>query len=535
MPRPASRQGSLFLIALVGLLVIGVTWWLDDRGSDDLADTDGEGEVAVEADATTTTTEPPYEGWSDPSKAGEQWPGASVKGLLTFRGNPTRSFYGAGSVPKTEPDVAFRFPREGGMCGESTNLGVTKTWCGMGWTGQPTIFEREAPDGSVRTWSVFGAYDGAVHFIDADTGERILPDFPTGDLIKGTVTIDPDGFPLVYSGSRDNRYRILSIDGAEPVELWSMHADDFSPTLWNDDWDSSGMIIDDHLFVGGENSQFVIVKLNRAYDAAGGVTVDPEIVFNVPAWDEELLAAIGDETVSVESSPTVVGNTVYFANSGGLIQGYDIEGLAAGATPTRVFRFWTGDDTDASVVADADGMLYVASEYERAGTAARSDAVGQLMKLDPTADATAGEDPLVWSFFDNEARPGGMWATPAIHGDVVYAATNGGRLLGVDAATGRERWSKSLPGPLWASPVVVDDVLLMGDCVGGLHAYDVSDTAVDPPLLWTKELGGCIEATPAVWGGRILVGTRSGALFSLVAPDASPAATDPTSAAPSGG
>ncbi len=518
------RRLPLLPIALVGLFVIAVTWWIDDRGTDDIAANDGSGDqVDVAADATTTTTEPPYEGWSDPSKAGQPWPGASVEGLLTFRGNPTRSFYGAGSVPKTEPEVAFRFPATGGMCGESTNLGTTKVWCGMGWTGQPTIFERDG-----RTWSVFGAYDGAVHFIDADTGERILPDFPTGDLIKGTVTIDPDGFPLVYSGSRDNRYRVLSIEGTEPVELWSMHADDFSPVLWNDDWDSSGMIIDDYLFVGGENSQFVIVKLNRAFDAVGKVTVAPEIVFNVPAWDQELLNALGDETVSVESSPTVVANTVYFANSGGLIQGYDIEGLAAGTTPTRSFRFWTGDDTDASVAADSDGMLYVASEYERTGTAARSDVVGQLMKLDPTVPE--GEDPLVWSYKDNSTRPGGMWATPAIVGDVIYAATNGGRLLGIDKATGRELWAKSLPGPLWGSPVVVDDVLLIGDCDGFFHAYDVSAPGEDPPVLWTKELGGCIEATPAVWGGRILIGTRSGALYSLVAPtaDSTSSTTAPT-------
>ncbi len=510
------RIPPLLPIALAGVLIIAVTWWIDDRGTTDVAggtpitDTDGDGDIDA-ADATTTTTEPPYEGWSDPSKAGQAWPGATVEGLLTFRGNPTRSYYGKGPVP-TDPEIAFRFPRSGGMCGESTNLGTTKVWCGMGWTGQPAVFERDG-----RTWAVFGAYDGAVHFLDADTGEKILPSFPTGDLIKGTVTIDPDGFPLVYSGSRDNRYRILSIDGVEPVELWSMHADDFSPVLWNDDWDSSGMIIDDHLFVGGENSQFVIVKLNRGFDATGNVTVDPQIAFNTPAWDQELLTAIGDETVSVENSPTVVENTVYFANSGGLVQGWDISGLGdAGFVPTRTFRFWTGDDTDATIVADTDGMLYVASEYERSKTTARSDEVGQLMKLDPKADVAAGESPLVWSVKDNAARPGGIWGTPAVVGNVVYASTDGGRLFAVDKATGTMLWEKKLPGPLWASPVVVDDVLLMGDCSGFFHAYDVSAPRVDPPRLWVLELGGCIEATPAVWDGRILIGTRSGAFFSIV-------------------
>ena len=509
------RRPPLLPVALVSLLVIVGTWWVDDRGTTDVgpvgaAEVGGSGEAAT----TTTTTAPPYEGWSDPSLAGQPYPDASVEGLLTFRGNPTRSFHGRGPVPR-DPTVAFRYPGQGGLCGESTNLGETKVWCGMGWTGQPAVFVREGADGTDRTWLVFGAYDGAVHFLDADTGEEILPSFPTGDLIKGSVTVDPDGFPLVYSGSRDNQYRILSIEGPEPVELWSMDADDFAPILWNDDWDSSGAIIDDHLFVGGENSRFVIVRLNRGTGPDGAVTVDPQVVFDVAGWDQELLTALGDQTVSIEGSPTVVGNAVYFANSGGLVQGYDITGLADGVEPTRTFRFWMGDDTDASIVADADEMLYVASEYERAATTARSDVVGQLVKLDPSADVAAGEDPLVWSWFDNAARPGGIWGTPAVVDGVVYVGTNGGRLVALSADTGEELWTKRLPGPLWGSPSVVDGVLLIGDCAGDLHAFDLEADAIEPPELWTVSLGGCIEATPAVWDGRIYIGSRDGALYAL--------------------
>ena len=36
------------------------------------------------------------------------------------------------------------------------------------------------------------------------------------------------------------------------------------------------------------------------------------------------------------------------------------------------------------------------------------------------------------------------------------------------------------------------------------------NTAVDPPELWQVPLGYCIESTPAVWHGRIYVGTRGG-------------------------
>jgi outer membrane protein assembly factor BamB len=112
-------------------------------------------------------------------------------------------------------------------------------------------------------------------------------------------------------------------------------------------------------------------------------------------------------------------------------------------------------------------------------------------------------------------RPGGIWGTPAVTDDTVYVATNGGRVLGVDRTSGAVLWEKRVPGPAWGSPVVVDDVLLLGDCAGVFHAWDVSDSRADPPELWAVELGGCIEATPAVWEGRIYIGSRNGHLYVL--------------------
>ncbi len=44
--------------------------------------------------------------------------------------------------------------------------------------------------------------------------------------------------------------------------------------------------------------------------------------------------------------------------------------------PTRVFRYWAGEDTDASVVVDDEGMLYVGVEYEKGRS--RAQEVGQL-------------------------------------------------------------------------------------------------------------------------------------------------------------
>lgn len=455
--------------------------------------------------ATSTPAPPAFTGWSDPAGVGRPY-GDTVAGLLTFRGNPTRTFYGTGPVPRTEPVELWRYPASGGLCAESWVGEQARTWCGTGWTGQPAVFERDG-----RTWLVVGAYDAALHFLDAGSGEPILPKFQTGDLIKGSVTIDPDGYPLAYTGSRDGYYRVISFDRDEPAELWRLWAHDVSPTLWDDDWDGAGLIIDDYLFLGGENSVFHIVRLNRGEDADGLVTVDPEVVFHAPGWDEQALRDFGGNQMAIESSVAIYEDVVYFANSGGLVQGWDISGLAGGREPERVFRFWAGDDIDATVVIDGHGMLYVGVEYERGNARARE--VGQMIKLDPGRP----DDPLVWQVHDRDRQlPAGVWGTPALHDDVVIFGTNAGEVRALDRATGDERWALRLTGPVWQSPIVIDGVLLIGDCAGEMHAFDVADTRADPDHRWTYRIGGgCIESTPAVWDGVLYFGTRAGAIHAV--------------------
>lgn len=94
-------------------------------------------------------------------------------------------------------------------------------------------------------------------------------------------------------------------------------------------------------------------------------------------------------------------------------------------------------------------------------------------------------------------------------------ATHTGELLGIDKVAATLRWKLQLAGKTWQSPVIVDDVLVQGDCSGTLHGFDLSDPKVTPAPLWTVELGGCIESTPAVWKGRIYVGARDGFVYAL--------------------
>ncbi len=436
----------------------------------------------------------------------------AIAGLTTFRGNETRTFYGVGPVP-SDPVVRWTAPAEK-MCSVAI-VGVdAKEWCGSGWTGQPNVIE--LPGGGIEVRE--GGYDGKYHFVDGYTGKQLREPLATRELAKGSATTDPEGYPLYYGGSRDGYLRVIALDRTDPVMLWSISGDTSVPRPLKDhDWDGSPLVLGDYLLEGGENGYLYVIHLRRGYDQQGLVTVNPKVVATIPTVDDELLAAIGDQNTALESSVSFHDGVVYAANSGGLVQGWDIRDLLRGGRNyERVFRFWTGDDTDATVVIDDDGFLYVASEVKRFNE--RSREVGQLMKLDPSQP----EDPLVWSIADRRIAfegSGGSWSTPALYGDLVFFATSSGRVLMVNRATGEIVQEVRSGSPTISSPVVVDGVLIVADCRGVMRAWDVQDPTVAPPPLWSVELGGCIEATPAVWKGWIYVAARDGYLYGLADAD----------------
>jgi len=480
--------------------------------------------------APTTTTLPPRPaGVITPETVFQPW--GSVNGLTMFRGNPTRTFYGSGPIGDTPPTQQWRFPSETdkgytsyGMVGYSGDV----PWGGMGWTGQPLVYERE--DGLTEV--IFGAFDKKLHFLNAATGERLRPDFDMGDIIKGTPTLDPDGYPLLYSGSTDPRFRIMALDGDEVREVWSLDAHSVDG-MWNDDWDSNPVIIDDIMYEGGENSYWFAIKLNRGYDADGKVTVDPKIVFSMPSWTDELRDVFGRQH-SVESSIAVFGQKAYFTTSAGRVVGLDVSDIENGNAEV-FFDFWMGDDTDATPVIDKDGFLYVVSHFD---DESKSDAaknrihdrvtqVSNLVKLDTSipADSLTSVAPIVWSVDLPAGSSYGAWATPALHEDgVLFVIGESGDLLAVDTDTGTYDVVDNIGRHAWSSPLIVDNTLLVitncrlhqEDQPRNLRAYNL-DNPRAPVQMWeaTITTGNCVQATAAAWNGQIFVGSRDGFLYAL--------------------
>ena len=126
-------------------------------------------------------------------------PASPRPGCSTFRGNPTRSYYGEGPVP-TAARGAVELPGE--------RRHVRRVDRGQ---RDPHVV-RHGLDRPARGVRARRPHLGGVRRLrpqpstsSTPTPARTSsPPFQTGDIIKGSVTIDPDGYPLVYTGSRDN-------------------------------------------------------------------------------------------------------------------------------------------------------------------------------------------------------------------------------------------------------------------------------------------------------------------------------------------
>ncbi len=440
-----------------------------------------------------------------------------TKGLLMFRGTPYRNFYGTGPLNTIAPEMVWKYPNETSksnkpLCARSYVGTTSKVWCGSGWTGQPVVWER--PDGITEI--ITNTYDKGIHFINAENGAQTRAPFYTGDIIKGTVTMDPDNYPLLYSGSRDNFYRIIALDRDVPTELWRIEAKK-SDGVWNDDWDPNGVILNDILYTGSENGWFHAIKLNRNYDSNGKVTVLPIEIFKYPTYGDGYIQKVGDDDLSVESSPLLVDNTIYIANSGGRILGFDISKIQETNNAPVVFDFWTGDDTDATLVADDDGFIYSVSEYERMN---EREKIGQILKLDPrkyTPGLDNSKDILVWGIPVPKKRgmTGGLWATPAIRDNHLYVPTNPGDLLLIDTDTGKIMDSVYIGTNAWSSPALIDNNLIVGTCEGKILNFDISQDTLNKVWEYKINSGSCIESSPAVWKGQIFFGARDGYIYSI--------------------
>jgi outer membrane protein assembly factor BamB len=103
--------------------------------------------------------------------------------------------------------------------------------------------------------------------------------------------------------------------------------------------------------------------------------------------------------------------------------------------------------------------------------------------------------------------------SPTLADGVVHAGTDEGLLLGIDVATGAERYRAKLGGLVRSSPLPIANGVVAG-IVDAKGAGAVVAVDAKGKLMWTRKLGA-VFSSAALAAGRVLCGSDDGSLHAL--------------------
>ncbi|HEX6456331.1 MAG TPA: PQQ-binding-like beta-propeller repeat protein [Solirubrobacterales bacterium] len=185
-----------------------------------------------------------------------------------------------------------------------------------------------------------------------------------------------------------------------------------------------------------------------------------------------------------ESSPLVLGRTVYF----GCENGY-LYALSTGRGNIRWATQLGGPVKSAP--AFRDGVLYV------------GDYGGYMNAVD------AGNGHLVWqsgSLGPGFGGTGEFYSTPAVAFGRVYAGNNDGRVYSYDQSDGALAWTHSTGGYVYSGPTVAQTehtgpTVYIGSFDGNIYALD----AKDGETRWSRSAGGSVVGSLSAVGNIVYV------------------------------
>ena len=291
--------------------------------------------------------------------------------------------------------------------------------------------------------------------------------------------------------------------------------DSFAPRVWHA-YDSSPIIdpVTDTLIYPGENGVIYTMKLNTVYDEeAGIINIFPsdmvKFSFDIPDKYKE-----GGVLWGSECSGAVWNGYLFIGDNGGSVYCLDLN------TMKMVWINDVGEDINASPIFETDGgnhYLYIATTLKY-GYNAHNMGTAAIYKL----NAVTGE--IIWKkpyeVHTVKGYAGGVLSTGALGSGLVsdwifysVSKTPGleeGYIVALDKYTGEEKWRKSLDMYSWSSTVFFTsengkNYLIQGCQNGDLLLMD----AKTGDTLDKLNFGSGIEATPALYGNRLVLATRS--------------------------
>jgi outer membrane protein assembly factor BamB len=279
-------------------------------------------------------------------------------------------------------------------------------------------------------------------------------------------------------------------------------------------WDASPLVDagTDQLIYPGENGILYIIHLNTLYDeAAGSLTVNPD---NIVKWRYDSLRTTTYTYWSgFEASPVCWQGHIIMADNGGNLMCLDLNTLKLD---------WVSDvldDTSCSPVlsVEEDGVyVYIGAAFHP-GWRSDSSAVVPIWKI----NAVTGE--TIWkaeyTCTGDGGMSGGVQGTIAVGSKklagmifVPIASTpdaKSGTLAALDTKTGKQLWKFDTNSYSWSSPADVYDEKGNGYLVyctadGSMYLLD----GLTGNKLDVFDLGGAVEASPAVYDDWAVIGTR---------------------------
>lgn len=450
-----------------------------------------------------------------------------LEGIVTFRGDNFRSGAAYGTAAVSSKTLTKVWSKS--TSGLSDTDGTY--WSGSGWTGQPLIVKwPEATRKNISAmydWArekeglvevIYATLDGHVYFYELTSGEYTRDPLNLGFNYKGAGALDPRGYPILYVGSGvdsvNGRSRVKVVNLIDNSVMFEFgHNETFANRGWHM-FDSSPLVSaeTDQLIYPGENGILYIIHLNTKYnEQTGELSVDPD---NIVKWKYNGVRSGSRYWLGVESSAAIINNYIFLADNGGNLMCLDLNTLKL------VWVQDVLDDTNCSPVVDVeDGhpYIYISTSFHY-GWRSYSTAEIPIFKI----DAETGE--IVWrtdyTCYTVQDLSGGVQGTIAVGknklSDMIFvpvARTPGassGTLAALKKDTGEVIWEKETSMYSWSSPVDFYDADGNGYllyCNSGFNMFLIDGKTGEQ--LDYMNLGGNIEASPAMYGNYAVVGTRA--------------------------
>lgn len=443
-----------------------------------------------------------------------------ANGIFAFRKNLRRDANFGGCVKGVPRDVEIAWEFTTAYDTTHTRFG---TWGGgSGWTGQPLYAKWSAeqvarfkqsspgltPDFGPEEIMV-GSLCGKGYFINYQTGKASREPLDLGNVVKGTMSLDPEYMNL-YVGQgvpkQPGPFGCQVFDLLKHERTFFFGPDPKAWRGWNA-FDSNAIVAGGYLFWCGENG--AVYKYERSQGTLRRISV--------------MRYRVNGMAPGIESSICIYRNYGYFSDNRGNVVCINLN------TMRPVWHYDNYDDSDGTMVCREEGgvpYLYTACEVDKQG----ESGISLFVKL----NGLNGQ--LIWETkipcrrinLPGKTLDGGMYASPLIGGgdsqDLIFAnlCRNGaehsaGELVAFNTKDGQIRYKVPYGQFAWSSPIPFynekNELFIFAGDASGIIRIIRGRTG---EVVCKKVVGYNFESSPIAIGNTAVVGCRGNKIYKFV-------------------